>query len=348
MIKRKMASIVVIDDMAPIEGADRLERARVKGWNVVAQKGLYNVGDKAVYFEIDSFLRGDDPRFESFQSRGVRKFLIDGEEVDGHVVKTMKLRGVVSQGLLMPIAELGLNVDDYNVGDDVSDAIGIVKYDVEKPKNAEIIGEFDARFAPKTDAERVQNLSDHWDEIKGLEWEATIKVDGTSQTLFFDGEQDRLRIFGRNWELDVEKAEGVKVAEDTGIADFARENPDVVVQFELAGSGIQSNTLKLSNRQPFVFAVWKDGIKLPRTEWDERLLKVATPKIEVNLAEFDTVDELLVHVEKVARGNITKDKVDEGIVFHLTGEQTKTLPMWMERNANFKAISNKWLIKNNA
>ena len=51
---RKLASIQRITDLQPIEGADLIEVASVLGWKVVVKKGEFQVGDLAVYMEIDS------------------------------------------------------------------------------------------------------------------------------------------------------------------------------------------------------------------------------------------------------------------------------------------------------
>lgn len=346
MTNRKLARIAVIDDINPIEGADRIEAAKVGGWTVVVQKGLYSPGDKAVYIEIDSFLREDMPVFESFQARGQKSLIIDGEEVRGHVVRTAKLRGVYSQGLLIPLSETGLlRVIPCEIGKDVTEHLGIVKYEAIPPASAgDIIGDFDTRFAPKTDAERIQNLTEHWDEIRPLDWEATLKVDGTSQTLVHDPDYEGPRIFGRNWELDPNAAEGMLVAERTGLADVVMSTPNLVIQFELAGHGIQGNPLKLSDRHPFVFAVWADGRKLPREQWPSGAIEYAAPTLDIRPAGYATVEELIDAVDGL-RGHITKDKADEGVVFHLTGDAAASAPGWADRNANFKVISRKYLLK---
>lgn len=344
-MERKMVSVRTVDKISPIKDADRLEVARIGGWNVVVPKNEFSVDEKIAYFEIDSFLPESVPAFESFQERGQKVFLVNEKEVKGHVLKTIKLRGVVSQGLVLSLEALGFTpeqIDALNVGDDITEDVGVVKYDVEKPRSGEIIGGFDSRYAPKTDAERAQNLSEYWEDIKAFEWEATVKVDGTSQTLFFDSEEARLRIFSRNWEIS-DKTEGMKVAERDGIADFARENPDVVIQFELAGEGVNGNRAKLTGRRAFVFAVWADGVKVPRAQWDERLLRSAAPLLDIK-----PEGELEDFIESISglRGHVTKDVLDEGVVFHLTGEHSSDLPVWMDRNANFKVISNKFILKN--
>ena len=96
---RKLASIQYIHDVTPIEGADRIELAHVLGWQCVVNKGQFKPGDLGVYFEIDSFLPVR-PEFEFMRSSSYKNSDLMGE---GFHLRTMKFRGQISQGLLMPI-----------------------------------------------------------------------------------------------------------------------------------------------------------------------------------------------------------------------------------------------------
>lgn len=95
---RKLVTLRKISELLPIEGADAIELAVVDGWKCVVRKGEFQQGDYAVYFEIDSFLPSTDPRFESFM-KSSREYL----GVVGHKLRTIKLRGQISQGLAMPV-----------------------------------------------------------------------------------------------------------------------------------------------------------------------------------------------------------------------------------------------------
>lgn len=110
--KRALAHIEEIMSLSPIEGADRIEVAQVLGWKVVVEKGEFQVGDKVVYIEIDSRVPADNPYFAFLQDRKYK-------------VKTIKLRGQISQGLIVPLDVLSRA--DYNIGDDVTDILGITK-----------------------------------------------------------------------------------------------------------------------------------------------------------------------------------------------------------------------------
>lgn len=336
-----MLSVQIVEDITPIVGADLIEVVRIQGWNVVVSKDRFAIGDKVAYFEIDSFLPSTNHVFESFQKRSQNTTLdANGDEVLGHVVRTIKLRGVYSQGIVMGLDELGYtpgHISNLYAGDDISAANGVFKWEEIIPEREDIIGSFDSRFSPKSGSDRVQNLSDHWVEIVNLEWEATLKVDGTSQTILNDGEL--VKIMGHNWELDPNLSEAYKVAKDSGLVEEVSKNPKMAIQFELVGPGISKNRLKLSEKKAFVFAVWIDGVKLSREEWPEAALKLALPILDITPS--GTIDELIEKVSEL-RGNITKDVLDEGVVFHIKSKDT---PMWMSRNASFKIVSPKYLVK---
>ena len=105
---RKLASVVEIATCDPIENSDRLSVATMvgKGWRVVTSRDEFKPGDLCVYFEIDSALPADDSRYEFLRERCLRKFVTKSGNVLKEVlrIKTVKLRGVISQGLLMPLS----------------------------------------------------------------------------------------------------------------------------------------------------------------------------------------------------------------------------------------------------
>lgn len=112
-MERALAHVEQIVDIQPIEGADKIEVATVLGWKVVIAKAdNFKVGDKVVYIEIDSKVP-ERPEFEFLRDRKFR-------------VKTIKLRGQFSQGLIVPLSVLGKG--EYNVGDNVTEKLGITYY----------------------------------------------------------------------------------------------------------------------------------------------------------------------------------------------------------------------------
>ena len=114
--KRALAYVVTIDEIRPIEGYDRVEYARTNGWWVIINKAdNLAVGDKCVYFEVDSKVNPLDERFAFLEKRDYR-------------IKTIKMCKVYSQGLLIPLStfpELG----ELDINTDVTDALKVTYYE---------------------------------------------------------------------------------------------------------------------------------------------------------------------------------------------------------------------------
>ena len=100
---RHLVTIQEILDIQPIEGADKIEKAKIRDWWVVIQKGLHKIGEKVVYFEIDSFLPIKKEYSFLLKGSSPKKMLVDGKEMEGIRLKTIRLRGQISQGLIMSI-----------------------------------------------------------------------------------------------------------------------------------------------------------------------------------------------------------------------------------------------------
>lgn len=125
MSNRKLVSVQEITNIEPIEGADRIEVARILGWRVVVGKDMHlKPGDRVAYFETDSLLPAYDPRYKAFQARGQKTMIVGSMEITGHVLRTMKLRGVYSQGLIMRLDELGFRYTPA-VGTDIGECTQI-------------------------------------------------------------------------------------------------------------------------------------------------------------------------------------------------------------------------------
>ena len=102
--KRKLACVKRIDDLLAIEGADKIEVAVVGGWKVVVKKGDFKKGELAVYLEIDSWVPTEVAPFLTKSGHEPK----DYNGVKGERLKSKKLRGIVSQGLLLPLDSLWL------------------------------------------------------------------------------------------------------------------------------------------------------------------------------------------------------------------------------------------------
>lgn len=334
---RELVKVVQIDSLHEIAGADKIEAAKVGGWTVVVQKGLYEVGDQAIYFEIDSCLPLSDSRFEHLRARGVKEH--NGKEF--HRLKTVKLRGVVSQGMLMPLKEFAIEWLGNLLGHGTyEEQLGIFKYDDIDPvvtRNAEAAGHFPTHIVRKTDSERIQNLSAVWQDILAHDsWYATEKIDGSSMTVVNDGGE--LKVCSRNWWVHTNV--GVYGAMFAKYQDIFEQLPDGwAIQAEIAGPGIQGNRLGLSEQRIFVFNVTDHGRFVPLPAIPYIPLSLIVPTLNLRLPA--TIEEAIDQVDGLT-SVVAPGRLAEGVVWQASNGKPMTV---LGDRANFKVISNKYLLK---
>lgn len=338
---RKMATIRKIDALRPIAGADAIECAIVGGWTCVVKRGEYAAGDLAVYCEIDSFIPTAIAPFLTKPGHYAKTF----EGVEGERLRTVKLRGQLSQGLLLPLDVLPAD-DDVNgawaEGEDVSELLGITKY--EAPIPAALAGEVRGMFPsqiPKTDQERIQNLSVELAEwrAEGLTWEITEKLDGSSMTVYIlDGE---VGVCSRNLDLKRNPGNSLwRAAIRHGLEEKLAGYGNIAVQGELVGNGIQGNMYKMRDQEFYVYDVYNVDAGRYFTPAERKTFVQALDLLHCPVFKSDfvlateTVDDLLKQAEgKSVMGDIVGPE-REGLVFKCN-----------ERQVSFKAISNRFLMK---
>ena len=363
---RKLARVTTVDGFAPIEGADRIVAAHVGGWAVVTSKGAQTDDKDAlfVYLEVDAVVPEktavERPAFRPLMDIKVQDFVLMDEDTEtvfrvrGHRLRTKRIRGVYSQGFLLPVADVFTQeeINSLNLADgvDVSDMLGVVKY-APTPKAQPdtnggdgALGKWDDSLAPKTDAERLQNLTRYWDEIQQMQWTPTLKVDGTSMTVANDAGE--MRAFSRNLEVG-ENNERAVAAKQNGLWAWLEANPGYTVQGELVGEGIQKNRLGIKGRRVLVFSVWLNGVKLQRSRWPAFLEAMGVPVLgdEWQPSRFES-PEALIEAVNTLKGHIGSG-LNEGIVYHMVRDEgdNTPLPRWMPSCESFKAVSNKYLAK---
>ncbi|OGJ87390.1 MAG: RNA ligase [Candidatus Raymondbacteria bacterium RifOxyA12_full_50_37] len=331
---RKLATIRLIEEVLPIEGADAIEKVRIGGWWVVARKNEFKPGDKCVYFEIDSLLP-PLPQYAFLEKAGKKKTLFEGRDYEGYRIKTIKLRGQISQGLALPVASFPGIPDE--LGADVSEKIGVVKY--EAPVPVDLSGEVKGAipgFIPKTDEERIQNSLELLEKCRGQRFYVTEKVDGTSTTFFkYDGQ---FGVCSRNLEILENES---NVFWNMARSHKLPENlPDgYAVQGEAVGQKIQSNPLKINGQKCLVFYVVdlkkQEYLPLPEMKaFVEKLGMEMVPVFNDNFILDQSYDQLLkiADMKSVYNPNVNA----EGLVFRLYDSRIKV---------TFKVISNQYLLK---
>ena len=334
---RKLATIQTIKEIKPIENADKIEAARVNNWWVVVQKGSFNVNDKIIYIEIDAFIPESlAPYLKQRSYKGV----------SGHLLKTIKLKGQLSQGLILPIPD---HLCDSEVGEDVSEQLGIIKFE-EEVNNLDAAGNFPF-WGRKTDQERIQNCYDDL-KNKGLldgKWVLEEKLDGTSCSVGYN--EGEIVICSRNLSLKWE-SENVytRTIKNTGIHLVLKEyGENLMISGEIIGHGVQGNPYKLKENVWYIFDIF-DVDKQSYLTYEKRnkvidnlnnLLYVFGKQLKSvpTITTFDSLEaypcetlleiangESLIGLAKVPREGYVAKRADNG-------------------NISFKAISNQYLLK---
>ena len=334
---RQLASIRTVRDIQPIAGADVIVAIQVDGWKCIAKKGEFNVGDMGVYFEIDSFLPGSDERFAF-----LAKQFINFEGTIGARIRTIKLKGQQAQGLMLPL-RLFPEIVNSQVGQDVTELLNIKKWEAYVPP--QLAGEVNGNFPSvikRTDEERIQNLIDEiTTEISGKTFEKTVKLDGTSMTVFRNN--DNAGVCGRNWDLRENETNSLwVVARRNKLIEALNElGLNIALQGELIGEGIQGNNDNIKGQDFFLFNIWDidagnyvspEKRQVIVNQLVERGAKInQVPSLGfITFSESVTVEEILA----MADGASLFASNREGLVFKRA-----------DGNFSFKAISNWYLQK---
>ena len=281
-MERKLAHIEKVDALFPIEGADKIEVCQVLGWQCVVKKGGFKVGDAVVYVEVDSVMP-QTPEFEFLRERKFR-------------IKTIKLRGQVSQGLVLPLGDLekSYHSGKLNIGDDVTDALGITKYllpsereemkqeFIERGRLAKYMRRYsffrkmflknkDKRlpyWISKTDEERIQNMGYVLSRYPDCQVYVTEKVDYQSAT--FTGKflprysgvlghlfpkRYKFVVCSRNFQVWDKNSLYWRIAQKYNLEAILRENPSLTIQGEQGDTNVQGNKYGIKEPMLWVFNI---------------------------------------------------------------------------------------------
>ena len=353
---RKLATIRRIAEIRPIENADAIEHVRVDGWRVVAKKGEFQVNDLAVYIEIDAWCPHE---LAPFLSKGKEPREYNG--VKGERLKTIKLRGAVSQGLLLPIPTELNDPTQFTEGLDVTELLGIQKW--EPPIPAQLRGKIAGNFPSwlrKTDEDRIQNCFKDVSPRLNESWVIEEKVDGSSMTVGYrkgdfildkEGQPipEEFVVCSRNLSLKLEDEDNtfVRIAKESSIQDAMKAyGRNLGISGELIGEGVQGNKYDIKGHRWLVFNIFDVNtgkyVSAKERQLIIRDLVALGATIEqvpvitavgTTLLDGLSVDDFLEMAEGKSALNPKTER--EGLVF-----KNQTDP-----DISFKAISNRWLLK---
>ncbi|MEW6743781.1 MAG: RNA ligase (ATP) [Planctomycetota bacterium] len=334
-MERKLATIQVVKEIRPIPDADAIECADILGWHLVVKKGQFKPGDKCVYFEIDSLLP-ERPQFEF-----LRKSCWNAR-LAGFRIKTVTMRGQISQGIAFPLSILPQG--NYNVGDDVTELLGIRKY--EPPVPACLTGVEKGPIPPiipKTDEPRIQIIPEVLERYREVRFYVTEKLDGTSCTIYHH--QGTFGACGRTYEYEEDETNTYwKVAKMYDLRSKLAAAGSIAIQGEIVGPNIQDNIYKLPNHKLFVFNVFE--IEKHRYLGLNEMRSLCTtlglepvPLIDDDFHLPLSVDELVQYSQ--AASVLYKDTIREGVVVRPVEEiKDPTLG-----RLSFKVVNPRYLLK---
>ena len=349
-MQRKLASVQKVLAIEPIPNADAIELARINGWQCVVKKNEFQVGQLGVYLEIDAV----PPDIETFRflwaprpKEGIET-PTEFERPRNYRVRTMRLRGALSQGLLLRLSEFALG--SVEEGQDVSEALGVEKY--EPPvapgwshKNPQFLGRPFPAWVPKTDEMRVQSVPQVLDELSGQPYVATLKYDGTSSTFTLDPEGEFLACT-RNYAIPEDAGDPWlwRIVAKYNLREKLQSFPNLAIQGEIVGPGVQKNRLGLKDLCLFVFNVydWRAGKYLDFDESRQVLAAMDLAPVEV-VEEGERFEHTLESLLELAEGKYPGTKNErEGIVIRPRREMRSQV---LVGRLSFKAISNRFLLK---
>ena len=360
-MERKLAKIVYVDNVEKHFNADTLDICTIGGWKVVTKRDEFKPGDFAVYFEVDSFLP-IEPEFEFLRKSSYKKM---GDQ-EGFRLRTVKLRGQISQGLLLPISILEndsemkigyseqpwgkqLQVGPYDnailiqEGEDVTDYLGVVKYEPPIPAQlaGKVVGGFPS-WGRRTDQERIQNLvNEVTSEMENnSKYEVTIKLDGSSMTVGHNNGEVVVCSRNLSLSLDQEGNSFVDVAKQMGLIDKIKEFGNIMISGELCGPGIQGNKEGLKSHQFYVFDVF-----------DVDTQKYVEPTIRYRICSELELNHVPIIAHNTTIGNLGLNSIDDILNYangpSLNAEKREGVVFKrMDGEFSFKAISNEWLLEN--
>ncbi|KAJ3261988.1 hypothetical protein HK103_003831 [Boothiomyces macroporosus] len=339
-MSRALATIQTIKSISPIPGADLIVLAEFQSiyWQCVMKKSEAQTGSKVVYFEIDSLLDAGNPIFSFMADRKYR-------------IKTIKLRGQISQGLAIPLNQFE-GIKDGEDGTDLTEVLKITKY--VPPEELACEGgssnsfkEFPS-FIYKTDEPRAQTLTNLETILATQDLKVTIKLDGTSATYYHFQEEfgicSRKLKFGENTIQNKNNVHFFEMAARYDIENRLKTlGRNVAIQGEIIGPRINGNRLKIATYGFYVFTGQDllKGKRMTPGELDELIKELNEIKSDgIPLVQVPSLGKLTPGTLKSYGDLLELSKGDFGL-----SKELREGIVCRNDNLSFKVINPEYLLK---
>ena len=324
---RNLCTVRVIKKISPIPGADKIEFCKVDGWGCVVQKGEFQPGDKCIYCEIDSWIPHKIAPFLTKPGKEPKIY----KGVKGELLKTVKIKNTISQGLILKYVE-------GEVGDDVTEKLGVLQWEPSEP--LPLRGSLDEKFPcfiPKTSQPRIQNMF----HLLTPTWEVTEKLDGESMTCYHMN--GRVFVCSRNMEVSENSRFGKCSRSEQLGEKLIKYGKNIALQGELMKGKFYLFDIFLLDEQKYMHPY-------KRRELCEKLEITHVPVLEeeATLPPFN-LEVILLGGEgesKIPRGGFKEILKKESLA--RVGEREGVV--WkanLRERRSFKVISNKYLLEKN-
>ena len=338
---RKLASVQIITNISQLGTKNQEELASVLGWKVIVPANQFKVGEKIIYFEIDSILPGNKKWTKKIKPKNLH-------------IKTITRYNEISQGFIMKLSaltkaenfpNLKKNAEDLEEGFDLTEILEVKKFDENSEEGQkELEKKFPSDLIEKSDEIRVQSNLNYIELFAGKEFYSSLKYDGSSATYLIEPNTNKFRVCSRNMGLNENEK---NIYNDIAIKydiknKLLKYDGKYAIQGEVYGPKVNGNPLNVKELSIAVFTVKniKDNIYLGYDEMIKICKEMDLPFVEVieeGIFNYRTVEELIAK----SKGNYPgTDGPREGLVYRLKNDWNKD-----GKRLSFKVINDDYLTK---
>jgi len=338
---RKLASVQKITNLTKIGEKCNEEIATVLGWKVLVHIDQFKVGEKVIFFEIDSILPSGKKWTKKIKPKNLH-------------IKTRKNYNEIIQGFVMKLdilkkednfQKLNIKIEDLEEGYDLTDILEVKKFDENSEEGQkELEKVFPSELIEKSDEIRCQSNLNYIELFAGKEFYSSLKYDGSSATYLIDPKTKKFRVCSRNMGLNLdEKNIYNEIAKKYDIQNkLLKFEGNYAIQGEVYGPKVNKNPLKVSELKIAIFTIKdiKNNYYLGFDEMVKVCKEMDLPMVEVieeGVFNYKTIDELVLK----SKGNYPgTDGPREGLVYRVKKDWNKD-----GIRLSFKVINDDYLIK---